>query len=230
MSCRPTEMAQFFNEKADGYEEHMRSFASDLYDVIASPIPATGEPISILDLGCGTGLEFKAVFAKAPNALITGVDVSEEMLSRLRDKHQVHIRRIRLMHGSFEQVLSSKDEYDYILSVMALHHLLPSSKRKLYRKIWKSLRTGGKYVEGDYVVSKREERKFLLSYHKTTKNYQLSPNKAYHIDIPCSIKTQIELLTKAGFNKVRTIWKNRKAAIFVYEGLKRYGFENAPKE
>ncbi|MBA7706932.1 Carboxy-S-adenosyl-L-methionine synthase [subsurface metagenome] len=217
MSYEPTEMAQFFNERADGYEGHMRSFVSDLYDVIATPISTTNEPISILDLGCGTGLEFEAVFARAPNALITGVDVSEEMLSRLREKYQALMSQIRLIHGSFEQVLSSKDEYHYVLSVMALHHLLPSPKRKLYNKIRKSLRTGGRYVEGAYVVSKREEREFLSGYNKTTKNYELSPNRTYHIDVPCSIKTQVELLTKASFNKVRTIWKKRKAAIFVAE-------------
>jgi len=215
VSYEPTEMAQFFNERADGYEEHMRSFASELYDEISSPIPATSESISILDLGCGTGLEFESVFARAPNALITGVDVSEKMLSRLRDKYRARMSQIRLTHGSFEQALSSKDEYHYVLSVMALHHLLPSPKRKLYNKIRKSLATGGKYVEGAYVVSKREEREFLSGYHKTTKNYELSPNRTYHIDVPCSIKTQIELLTKAGFNKVRTIWKKREAAIFV---------------
>jgi len=81
-------MSQFFNERADEYEEHMRSFVLELYDVIASPISTTRETISILDLGCGTGLEFEAVFARAPNALITGVDVSEEMLFRLREKYQ----------------------------------------------------------------------------------------------------------------------------------------------
>jgi hypothetical protein len=67
------------------------------------------------------------------------------------------------------------------------------------------------------VVSKREEREFLSGYNKTTEEYQLSPNKIYHIDLPCSIKTQIELLTKAGFKKVRTIWKKGEAAIFVAE-------------
>ena len=217
MSYEPIEMAQFFNERVDGYEEHIKPLVSDLYDVISTPISATSESISILDLGCGTGLEFEAIFTRAPNALITGVDVSEEMLSRLREKYQVRMSQISLIHGPFERVLSSRDEYDYVLSVMALHHLLPVPKRKLYNKIWKSLRTGGKYVEGDYVVSKKEERDFLSGYHKTTEEYQLSPNKVYHIDVPYSIKTQVELLTKAGFKKVRTIWKKRKAAIFVAE-------------
>ncbi len=217
MSYEPAEMAQFFNERADTYEGHMRPLVSDLYDVIASPILTTSEPISILDLGCGTGLEFEAIFTRAPNALITGVDVSEKMLSRLREKYQVHMSQIRLVHGSFEQVLPSKDEYDYVLSVMALHHLLPVPKRKLYRKVWKSLKSAGKYIEGDYVVSKREEQESLSNYHKTMEDYRLSPNKIYHVDVPCSIKTQVELLTKAGFNKVGTIWKKRKAAIFVAE-------------
>ena len=217
MSYEPIEMSQFFNERANGYEEHIRPLVFDLYDVIFTPIPTTNEPISILDLGCGTGLEFKAIFARAPNALITGVDVSEEMLSRLREKYQARMSQIRLIHGSFEQALWSKDEYDYVLSVMALHHLLPVPKRKLYNKIWKSLRTGGKYVEGDYVVSKKKEREFLSGHHEATEEYQLSPNKVYHIDVPYSIKTQVELLTKAGFRRVRTIWNKRKAAIFVAE-------------
>ena len=217
MTYEPTKMAQFFNERADGYEEHMRPLVSDLYDVISRPIPTTNEPISILDLGCGTGLEFKALFARAPNVLITGVDISEKMLSRLKDKYQARMSQIKLIHGSFERVFLGKDEYDYVLSVMALHHLLPAPKCKLYDRIRKSLRSAGKYVEGDYVVSQREEQDSMSNYHKTIEKYQLSPNKIYHIDLPFSIKTQIELLAKAGFSKVRTIWKKRKAAIFVAE-------------
>ena len=111
MSYEPTEMAQFFNERADTYEGHMRPLVSDLYDVIASPIPITSEPVSILDLGCGTGLEFKGIFARAPNALITGVDISEKMLFRLTDEYQIHMRQIKLIQGSFERVFPSKDEY-----------------------------------------------------------------------------------------------------------------------
>lgn len=217
MSYEPIEMAQFFNERADGYEEHMRPLVSDLYEVISTPIPTTNEPISILDLGCGTGLEFQAIFAKAPNALITGVDISKEMLSRLKEKYQARMNQISLIKGSFERVLLDEDEYDYVLSIMALHHLLPSPKCKLYNRIRKSLRSEGKYVEGDYVVSKTEERESMFDYHKITKKYQLSANKIYHIDVPFSMKTQIELLAKAGFNNVRTIWKKRKAAIFVAE-------------
>ncbi len=217
MSHEPTEMAQFFNERVDGYEEHIRPLVFDLYDVISTPIRTTNEPISILDLGCGTGLEFKAIFAKAPNALITGIDISKEMLSRLKEKYQARMNQIRLIKGPFERVLLDEDEYDYVLLIMSLHHLLPSTKCKLYNKIRKSLRSVGKYVEGDYVVSKREEIEAILDYHKITKKYQLSPNEIYHIDIPFSIKTQIELLTKAGFSKARTIWKKRKAAIFVAE-------------
>lgn len=134
MSYEPIEMAQFFNERADGYEEHMRPLVSDLYEVISTPIPTTNEPISILDLGCGTGLEFKTIFAKAPNALITGVDISKEMLSRLKEKYQARMNQISLIKGSFERVLLDEDEYeyDYVLSVMSLHHLLPSLKCKLY--------------------------------------------------------------------------------------------------
>lgn len=221
MSDRPIEISQFFDERTDTYEEHMRqsllSSFSKFYGLISSPIARTSEPISILDLGCGTGLELESVFSRAPGALVTGVDVSKKMLCRLRDKYQKFLGQIELVEGPFEMALSKEKEYDYALSVMTLHHLPPSPKGKLYKKVCSSLKDKGKYIEGAYVVSRRKEKEFLSVYEKIMQNHQLPPDKTYHIDVPCSVETQIELLSEAGFSEVRTIWKKRQAAIFVAE-------------
>jgi len=217
---KPIEISEFFDERADTYEGHMKeslAFFSKFYDLISSPIVKTNELIFILDLGCGTGLELEAIFARAPNALITGVDLSEKMLSRLRDKYERFMSQIKLIKGSFEQALRKEQEYNYILSVMALHHLLPSQKYNLYEKVRNSLKSEGKYIEGAYVVSRRKEREFLSAHHEVVEKYRLSQNKIYHIDVPCSVETQIELLSQASFRNVRTIWKKRQAAIFVAE-------------
>jgi len=135
----------------------------------------------------------------------------------LRDKYERFISQIKLIKGSFEQALRKEQAYNYIFSVMALHHLLPSQKYSLYKKIRNSLKSKGQYIEGAYVVSRRKEREFLSAHHKAVEKYRLSQNKTYHIDVPCSTETQIQLLSQASFRNVRTIWKKRQAAIFVAE-------------
>ena len=73
----------------------------------------------------------------------------------------------------------------------------------------------GKYIEGDYVVSLKKEQQFLLEYNHKIKNIKTSERNNFHIDIPFSIKTQSQLLLKGGFSKVKVIFHQNEAAIFV---------------
>ena len=88
-SKRPERMADFFDTRADGYDEHMKANVESFdafYVAVADAVPETDEPIDLLDLGVGTGLELAAVFKRARNVRMTGIDVSSEMLSRLRTR------------------------------------------------------------------------------------------------------------------------------------------------
>ena len=113
MNDMPMQVSDCFDAVADTYDETMKKNLSDsfagLYGLIFSPITKTNEAISILDLGCATGLELKAVFSRAPGALITGVDSSEKMFSVLKDKYQRLMSQIRLIHGPFEQALQGRN-------------------------------------------------------------------------------------------------------------------------
>ncbi|NIM21676.1 MAG: methyltransferase domain-containing protein, partial [Candidatus Latescibacteria bacterium] len=80
-------------------------------------------PLNILDLGCGTGLEFEALFQRAPNALITGVDLSQEMLQLLRLRYGARLSQITLVRDSFLAVPFGTHAYDLIIAVMSVHHL-----------------------------------------------------------------------------------------------------------
>ena len=42
---------------------------------------------SLLDIGCGTGLELASIYQKFPNVKITGIDLSKDMLEKLRVKY-----------------------------------------------------------------------------------------------------------------------------------------------
>jgi len=64
---KPENMAAFFDARAVGYDDHMRdnifpdgAFVQ-FYEAMSLPIEKTGEPLHILDLGCGTGADRRAL-------------------------------------------------------------------------------------------------------------------------------------------------------------------------
>lgn len=213
---KPEEMESFFQIRADGYDEHMRNNVSSfdvLYSKISEPIRPTEEKIEILDLGCGTGLELEEIFKRAPNCLITGIDLSEQMLNRLREKYQNFLKQIKLIKDSYITYPFNQRKYDYIISVMTMHHWLEEEKLTLYKKIRAALKDGGKYIEGDYIVSEEEEKEFLLNYERQMK--LIDKDGLYHIDIPMTEKKQIRLLKEAGFGNVEIIHRDEGNRIFV---------------
>jgi tRNA (cmo5U34)-methyltransferase len=215
---KPESMDEFFDKVAESYDEHMKqnieSF-EEFYSCISTCITETEKAINVLDIGCGTGLEFEAIFEKAPRAMITGIDVSGEMLNILRDKYKKRLGQIALIQKSYLAVPFGKDVYDYVISVMTLHHLLPEQKRSQYQKIKESLKPGGKYVEGDYIVTLEQEKQFLEKYREKRRSDANIGDGTHHIDIPFSLNTQRRLLAEAGFSSMEVLWQGEKAAVYV---------------
>jgi len=166
-------MSQFFDERANSYDHHMKQTVTQfkkIYNIISILIGRTKEAVEILDLGCGTGLELEGIFSKAPNAVITCIDLSEKMLSKLKSKYSRFLDQIKPVKGSCLIVPFPEKKYDYVVSVMTMHHFPYDTKCKLYKKIRKSMKNEGKYIEGDYVVSPKKEQQFLLEYNHKIKN------------------------------------------------------------
>ena len=214
---KPEKMGEFFKARVNGYDEHMRMNVAGfekLYTVISDPINSTMRPLQILDLGCGTGLELKAIFKKIPNALITGIDLSQEMLTQLRKKYSNKKNQLSLILGSYLDYQFPDNTYDYALSAMTLHHLNHAEKGLLYKNIFKTLKEEGTYLEADYVVSTLEETDRLERYHELKRMYDIKDMYNYHIDIPFSKQHQTELLKHAGFRKVEIILELENACVF----------------
>ena len=77
-------MDAFFKARIDGYDEHMLeeiAGAKAFYPFTAEQLPDGA--VSVLDLGCGTGLELVPYRARNPQAEITGIDLSQTMLDQL---------------------------------------------------------------------------------------------------------------------------------------------------
>jgi tRNA (cmo5U34)-methyltransferase len=220
-------MAEFFDSRVGGYEEHMREILpafDEFYSSVAAQIPTTTEPLSILDLGCGTGLELDFIFARVPNARVTAVDLSSEMLARLKAKLERawYGPQVEIVQGSYLTMPFPADGFDYVVSVQTMHHFTPDVKLGLYARIADALKAGGMYIEGDYVAPPDEERSLLARYAEVMRSLraagvvgedELADGK-YHIDIPPSVQSQVAVLREAGFAYVEVVFEQGAAAVF----------------
>ena len=211
---RPEPMADFFDRRADGYDEHMRENVEAFdafYGAVAAAVPETDEPLEILDLGVGTGLELPAVLARAPNARITGIDVSPKMLTRLRLRLADRVDRVRLLQASFLETEFGEGVDDVVLSTMALHHWPSETKLALYRRICDALRPGGQFINGDYILADGAQDPLpTFPGASSGENAEL-----VHVDLPLPLEVEERLLADAGFTTVRTAFRTSRAAVLV---------------
>lgn len=195
-------MDAFFNERALSYDDHMLKDLGldEFYEDIARQFTGLNESDSLLDLGCGTGLELERLYAKFPGLFVTGIDVSENMLSVLKAKYPG--KKLHLICGSYLDMMLEDEAYSHVLSTYSLHHFTKDQKLVLYQKIYGALKPSGIFVLGDYTVKTQEEEAFYLSESQRLSGDSL-PGGSYHYDTPFTSETETALLKDAGFNNMR---------------------------
>ena len=212
---QPIEMGKFFDERASTYDNHQRqtvSYFDSLHRAVAGAIEETSREVRILDLGSGTGIELEVILARAPNARITCIDISGRMLEELSGKYATLLEQIEIIEGSFLEIPFQQRYFDYVVSVLTMHHYTYEQKLNLYTKIRKALVPGGKYIEGDHVFPPEEEKRRLAWYKRQLEDNIISPDDIYHIDIPFSITTQRQVLLEAGFSEAHLLFETEYAA------------------
>jgi trans-aconitate methyltransferase len=80
-------MTQQFHADSDTYLEHIRAALPGYDELQSQAVDAIPfEPRRVLELGIGNGETTKRVLDRFPNARVTGVDASPEMVSRARER------------------------------------------------------------------------------------------------------------------------------------------------
>ena len=182
----------FFNEKSDGYDlVHGDTVYMKTKKELSDNLPSNVE--NILDLGAGTGLELIEVFNRFPNVNVTAVDISENMLEKLKEREFGD--KVKIICGNFFDV-DFGNNYDAVISTSALHHFLKDDKLELYKKVYNSLKDGGIFLNSDKIVTSNEEEQEAINYYNEYIN--IKP----HIDTPLSIEHETEILEKAGFKNI----------------------------
>ncbi len=207
MSIELEKMSEFFTNRVDGYDEHMLNDVEgckEAYKKMTELIPSNSN--TLLDLGCGTGLELEEIFKKHPYIKVTGIDLTKAMLDKLKEKYSD--KDITLINTNYFDCDLDFEKYDVAISFQTMHHFSHEDKLKLYKNICDSLKPDGVYMECDYMVTDQKDEDFYFSEMKRIRQVQnLNDDEFYHYDTPCTIDNQIKLFKNAGFKTAKKVWR-----------------------
>ncbi len=204
-------MDDFFRARCQGYDEHMREDVEGddaFYEFTASLLPKE-ERVSILDLGCGTGLELEEYFKVNSSAIVTGIDMTRAMLDALEAKFPD--KDLTLICDSYFDVPFGEEKFDAAVSVESLHHFSKEEKVPLYTRLNKALKPGGYFILTDYFAELDEQENFFRrELLRIRKEENLPDGVFYHYDTPLTVEHEKEALLDAGFESVEVLgnWEN----------------------
>ncbi len=122
-------MSAQFHSEPQTYLEAIRAdvpLYDELQDESIAAIPFA--PQQVLELGIGTGETTKRLLKRFPDAQVTGLDSTPEMVFRARELG-IDVRLARM-----EDPLPD-GPWDLVLSVLSVHHLDAEQKRDLFRRV-----------------------------------------------------------------------------------------------
>ncbi|KUG20376.1 MAG: class I SAM-dependent methyltransferase [Methanomicrobiaceae archaeon] len=138
---------EHFNDKADRYEALIQKIIPEaclFFGTAVDHVPA--EPASILELGSGTGFVTEQILARCPEAEITCIDMTPEMLAVARAKPA--LSAVRFIEGDFRDVWP-EERFDVVFSTLCLHHLTDADRTAVIRRIRATLNEEGRFINGD---------------------------------------------------------------------------------
>jgi SAM-dependent methyltransferase len=106
----------------------------------------------VLDLGTGDGRLLALVSGRHPGVRGVGVDSSQPMLARARERFGADTQ-IELAVHDLKEPLTATAPFDVVLSGLAIHHLDDERKRALFGEIRELLVPGGVFANLDLVRS-----------------------------------------------------------------------------
>lgn len=146
----------------------------------------------VLDLGSGAGNDcFVARAIVGETGKVTGLDFSEEMLSRARSNVQKHgYTNVEFVAGDIEEMPFEHNQFDVVISNCVLN-LVPD-KNKAFNEIFRVLKPGGHFCVSDVVIKGRLPEKL----RKDAEMYAGCVSGALQLD------EYLQVIKKSGFRNV----------------------------
>jgi tRNA (cmo5U34)-methyltransferase len=182
-------------------------FHRDIHDLIVEVVKKyrPNKECKIIDLGVGTAITSQIIRDVLPVVEFDLVDFSRQMLNGAKKK--MGKEKTNYIFGDFSKIKFNK-KYDIVVSVIGIHHQNIAGKKKLFKKIFGMLKSGGIFIFGDLVTYKNKYQAAL----NNAKHYKHLADKsvdektlsewAYHhqfLNDLSPIEDQINWLKKIGF-------------------------------
>jgi tRNA (cmo5U34)-methyltransferase len=217
---------QHFEEEAKKFDSIILGlipYYSEMIEALVSAIPFDKSgAIKVIDLGCGTGTVSKKVRINFPKAVITCLDIAENMIEMAKIKLAGQ-SDIRYQLGDFNRY-DFEEYYDVAISSLSLHHLVTDKDKKtFYRKIYNALTPGGIFYNADNIIASNDYlqqiymdkwKQFML---KKVSKEEIENNwipRYYDEDRPAKLVDQLIWLKEIGFTDVDVIWKYYNFAVY----------------
>lgn len=206
--------------------------------VILAHIPAEREESFLaVDIGCGTGWLGETILREYPNSRLLALDGSDEMLRVTGERlapfdPRTATRTFRLEDPDW---LSRIEEpVRCFASCLVIHHLDGAGKRKLYRRLFEKLESGGAFLYADVIEEKsgpgrdymarawnEEVKRRSLELTGDDRAYRMFVEEGWNMyehpdpmDKPSGVAEQLRWLEETGYEGVDLPWARAGHAVF----------------
>lgn len=151
---------------------------NEFKNIVRKLYPNNLEKLKILDIGAGNGMLTELILSEFPNAMVTMLDFSAEMLESAEaifEQKQISLDNINFVVKNFITDDLPNEKYDLIISSYALHHIREVDDLKcVYLKIARALKKDGTFLCLDNYLETDENSRNMqvkIAFEKWTQNY-----------------------------------------------------------
>jgi ubiquinone/menaquinone biosynthesis C-methylase UbiE len=157
------------------------------------------DPISVLDVGCGTGWFAVQLHTRLPNSTICGIDISAQMIHLARQKSS-SLPNVHFKVGDAQKIDYPSETFDYITCIHSFRHY--SDPSAALREFYRVLKREGTLL----LLEHYRDMRLPLRLTSSLMNTLLNRYNPYYPSTS-DILTQLRL---AGFQESRTVLKIEK--------------------
>jgi tRNA (cmo5U34)-methyltransferase len=220
-------VGEFFNRVSDQYDQSIRKAIPPYQEMFEAVLGycflENSQPLSILELGCGTGNLSLLLRQLFPQAHLTLVDLSPDMLQQASQKLGGPQAALSLVEGGFMDLDFPDSSFHFIVSSMALHHLLDNEKLVLYRRLFQWLKPGGIFRCADETLALPSQahdanisqwEQWAKQHGATDEDIVLWTEHAEAYDHYAPLANHFQWLQEAGFTNIDCYWRKLMWTVF----------------
>jgi ubiquinone/menaquinone biosynthesis C-methylase UbiE len=135
-----------YDRLASIYDDRWFGYVASSLSILEQRIKLEGHE-NILDVACGTGSLEQLLLARFPDIQITGIDISDKMLSVARSKLKTY-PAVAFTEASSSELPFPAESFDWVVCASAFHYF--DNVDRSLSEMRRVLKTGGKIIILDW--------------------------------------------------------------------------------